>query len=59
MYVGSCRQNLPIHLINASAVSAYRFYTDPFLRFTETNTHGNQGDAYLQDMIDAWGHKRA
>lgn len=54
MCVEKCAANLNIHLINASAVSAYGFYTDPYIRFTEQNQHKREGQAFLQDLIDQW-----
>ncbi|MEQ8747715.1 TIGR01777 family oxidoreductase [Pyruvatibacter sp.] len=52
--VDLCARNSDIHLINASAVSAYGFYTEPFIRFTEDNTDARKGIAFLQSLIDVW-----
>jgi hypothetical protein len=52
--VDMCRQNSRIHLINASAVSAYGFYTDANVRFTEQDRDKRSGTAFLQDLIDRW-----
>ncbi|MEO0440803.1 MAG: TIGR01777 family oxidoreductase [Pseudomonadota bacterium] len=49
-----CQRNPDIRLINASAVSAYGFYTEPYIRFTEENTDKRHGTAFLQEMIDRW-----
>lgn len=54
MCVRKCAANSAIHLINASAVSAYGFYTEKGLRFTETDRDRRNGPAFLQDLIDQW-----
>lgn len=54
MCVKKCCENWGIHLINASAVSAYGFYPGKSLRFTEQNHAQRSGSAFLQDLIDTW-----
>lgn len=49
-----CARNPSVHLINASAVSAYGFYTGPFRSFTEKDADEREGDSYLQGLIDSW-----
>ncbi|CAJ1963490.1 unnamed protein product [Cylindrotheca closterium] len=53
---GSSTQH-KIRLINASAVSAYGFYTKPFHRFTEKDRDRRDTSSpptFLQDLIDQW-----
>ncbi len=52
--VAKCRENPQIHLINASAVSAYGLYDEPYIRFTEQNHDQREGSAFLQDLADQW-----
>lgn len=52
--VAKCRENPKIHMINASAVSAYGLYTEPHVRFTEQNHDQREGSAFLQDLADRW-----
>lgn len=54
MCVEKCAGRPGIHLINASAVSAYGFYTEAGPRFTEDDRDQRSGSAFLQDMIDQW-----
>lgn len=54
MCVMKCAENPAIHLINASAVSAYGFYTEQGPRFTEADRDKRNGPAFLQDLIDMW-----
>lgn len=54
MCVEKCAENPAIHLINASAVSAYGFYTEQGPRFTENDRDKRSGPAFLQDLIDQW-----
>ncbi len=54
MCVEKCAMNPNIHLINASAVSAYGFYSEPYIRFTERNLSERKGNSFLQDLIDQW-----
>lgn len=49
-----CKQNPEIHLINASAVSAYGFYDDDHEAFSETDTDRRTGTCFLQELIDQW-----
>jgi hypothetical protein len=43
-----------IHLINASAVSAYGFYPHDHFEFAEGDEDKRTGESFLQDMIDDW-----
>jgi uncharacterized protein (TIGR01777 family) len=52
--VAKCRQNSKIHLINASAVSAYGLYDEPYIRFTEQNHDQRASNAFLQELADRW-----
>jgi uncharacterized protein (TIGR01777 family) len=52
--VDLCAKNPNIHLISASAVSAYGFYTEPFIRFAEDDTNARKGTSFLQSLIDIW-----
>lgn len=52
--VKKCRENPQIHLINASAISAYGLYTEPYIRFTEQNQDQRKGDSFLQEISDRW-----
>ena len=52
--VAKCRDNPQIRLINASAVSAYGLYAEPYVRFTEQNHDQRKGSAFLQDIADRW-----
>lgn len=54
MCVKKCSEGKAVHLINASAVSAYGFYTEAGPRFTEHDRDKRSGSAFLQDMIDEW-----
>lgn len=54
MCVRKCAKNPQIHLVNASAVSAYGFYTEQGLLFTEDDRDKRNGPAFLQDLIDKW-----
>ncbi len=54
MCVRKCTAKPALHLINASAVSAYGFYNDKGPRFTENDRDKRSGSAFLQDLIDEW-----
>jgi uncharacterized protein (TIGR01777 family) len=54
MCVAKCRENPQIHLINASGVSAYGLYTEPYIRFTEQNQDQRKGESFMQDLADRW-----
>lgn len=48
------KRNPEIHLVNASAVSAYGFYFDNDFEFTEGDEVKRSGTSYLQELIDDW-----
>ena len=54
MCVRKCAEKPALHLINASAVSAYGFYKNEGPRFSENDRDNRSGSAFLQDLIDEW-----
>lgn len=48
------KRNPKIHLVNASAVSAYGFYFDNDFEFAEGDEVRRSGNSYLQELIDDW-----
>lgn len=49
-----CKKNRNIRLINASAVSAYGFYTHDHSAFSEDDINKREGASFLQSLIDDW-----
>ncbi|MDZ4813778.1 MAG: TIGR01777 family oxidoreductase [Pseudomonadota bacterium] len=49
-----CGRNPAIRLINASAVSAYGFYSGDHLPFAEADRDKRSGTCYLQELADEW-----
>lgn len=49
-----CARNPAIRLINASAVSAYGFYSGDHAPFGEADRDRRSGTGYLQELTDEW-----